>query len=234
MIGLSSIVGVSAWQGLASPLAGVVVAIGAFGFSVFARQRGKGIERAVFLMSAGNLDAAEAELARLDRKRPRIEQWLLDSQMGTLLWLKGNLEGALERLARALPESKSTGRLTVAFYMATISTMLRKEIPSEVESIIENTPTTPMFRIMLGRLDLSRAFHLNSAEILPSEDELHELGKLVLTTNRFGDVLALLAWAACERGDEDMAAHWLREAKERLNQDLSSYMPELHVWMQQR
>ena len=230
--GLSAVLGVCVWVLAQSIAIAVAVAGISLAFLVFAGKRSQGIERALALVSRGELDEAEAELTRLENKRPQLAQSMFDSQMGVVLWLKGDLRGAIDRLERAhRKEKRAAAQISTAFTLATIyATIGTTEISQAVQETIDRAPNSKLVQIMRAQLDLSRAFHSSGIDSAPDQDALHEIGKLVLTTNLFGGVLVLLAWACTERDDRELAAHWLGEAKLRQRFDLSLYMPKLHEW----
>lgn len=233
--GTATLAGTCAWLGLGSGALGVGVGAGLLACFLYARRHGKGVERALTLMARNELDAAEREVARLEAKRPGIVQWLLDSVMGGVLWMKGELANAIERLERAQPKAKGAQRESNVFVLGMLYAIVgRLEEARQLRRALDNTPDTDVLRLMRARLDLCIAFHAKEVEELPDQDELHDIGKLALTTDRFGDLLLLLAWSSSERGDTDLASHWLQEGLSRLQYDLSLYLPELSAWVEAR
>jgi hypothetical protein len=102
-----------------------------------------------------------------------------------------------------------------------------------VRAELSAAPDGDYFRLARMLTDLTIAFHRGAADGLP--DDLHDWAREALEMNRFGHGLVLLSWAYGARGDQDMAAHLLREAPDRLE---ASFLPEcdprLHAWMEEK
>ncbi len=65
-----------------------------------------------------------------------------------------------------------------------------------------------------------------------SEDEIYERARKGLAMTTGAPLLGLAAWALHNRGDDDLAAHLLSEAFDRLDTDrLEFMMPRLYEWM---
>jgi tetratricopeptide (TPR) repeat protein len=230
--GTAALAGTCTWLAVGSGALGVAAGAGVLAFALYARQRGKGIERALTMMARGELDAAEQAIARLEAKRPALEQWLLDSVMGRILWLKGNFQAAIERLERAQPKSRGAQREANIVVLAMLYAVVgRLEEAKQLRQAVDEKLNSEVVRLLRARLDLCIAFHARTLEDLPNQDELFDIGKLALTTDRFGDLLVLLAWASSKRGDTELALHWLQEGLSRLHYDLAVYLPEVAGWV---
>jgi hypothetical protein len=66
-----------------------------------------------------------------------------------------------------------------------------------------------------------------------SEDDIHARAIVALRITTAGPLIALLAWAHRENGDDDQAWHLLREAYDREHTPgLTAAQPRLWAWME--
>lgn len=126
--------------------------------------------------------------------------------------------------------SSTSQRFVALFYRADILCALgRVDEARALLPRLEQAPHGDFFEICRIHVALGIAFAEQSAQGLTAD--LYDWSKAVLSTNRFGSALVLLAWAFARRGDEEMARHLLAEAGPRLtNEPLARTRPRLHAW----
>ncbi len=134
--------------------------LGVLGFFVYARQRSPGLEQTSVLPLPGELEAAESLIAQLEKKWPKIQQWSLDSLMGSILWLKGDFLGAIEQLERAQLSAKGVQRRSNMFTLAMLYAIVGRQ--NDAKSLRERLSIpqdSDLLRLMLAHLELCPAFH---------------------------------------------------------------------------
>lgn len=229
-VGLSAGLGAIGWLLIAPPV-GVVVGGAMAAYLVFARKRGLTAERALARREAGDLDGAQQEFEQLRATLSRADRWAIDFYIANILWLKGESTAALELLVQAEPRARGALRFSLLFQLAWVQAMEGKlDAARATLAETDDAPESPVFSIHRAMAELLIAFHADSVDGLADEDALHEVGTLVLRTNRYGSVLVLLAWACDRRGDADLAEHWLGESESRMLHDLERCMPKLAAW----
>jgi tetratricopeptide (TPR) repeat protein len=212
--------------------------VGCLGLMAWESRRLGELKRAIALAAAGRRDEAAAAFAALEGRRaaPPLRA-TIDYWLGSLAWQKGDLVEAERRLEAALAVTASSRRLDVLRWIIEFSRAQLFAVKGEIEKAkrvraeLEAAPDGEYFRLARMLTDLTIAFHRDSPDGLP--DDLHEWAREALEMNRFGHGLVLLSWAYAARGDQDMAAHLLREAPDRLE---ASFLPEsdpaLNTWME--
>jgi tetratricopeptide (TPR) repeat protein len=240
----ASAIGVVGWASVATlggaALLGPAFFAACLGLMAWESRRLGDLKRAIALAAAGRRDEAAAAFAELEGRRaaPPL-RGTIDYWLGTLAWQKGDLVEAERRLEAALAVAASSRRLDVLRWIIEFSRAQLFAVKGELDKAVRvrtelaAAPDGDYFRLARMLTDLTIAFHRGSADGLP--DDLHDWAREALEMNRFGHGLVLLSWAYAARGDEDMAAHLLREAPDRLE---ASFLPEcdpkLHAWMEEK
>jgi len=198
------------------------------------------LKRAIALAAAGRRDEAAAAFTALESRRtsPALRA-TIDYWIGSLSWQRGDLDEAQRRFEAALVICRQSRRLDVLRWIVDFSRAQLLAVRGEVERAarlraeLDEAPDGDYFRLARMLTDLSIAFHRGSPDRLP--EDLYDWAREALEMTRFGHGLVLLAWAFATRGDQDMAAHLLREAPERLEASfLAECDPALHRWMEER
>jgi tetratricopeptide (TPR) repeat protein len=198
------------------------------------------LKRAIALAAAGRRDEAVTAFSLLETRRtsPALRA-TIDYWIGSLSWQRGELDEATRRFDAALVICQQSRRLEVLQWIVEFSRAQLLAVRGEVDKAarlraeLDQAPDGDYFRLARMLTDLSIAFHRKSPDQLP--EDLFDWAREALEMTRFGHGLVLLAWAFSARGDQDMAAHLLREAPDRLEASfLAECDPELDRWMEER
>ena len=202
------------------------------------------VQRAVALVAAGERDRARAAIDELLAKNtPKAYFPTLLFLRSKLSWQSGDHKDALERYTNAMQRLhvERHPRNRVLYWACAFDRIQLLAVMGDIERArtaraqAEEAPRGDYFYMERMLADLMIGFHSDSLEPLPDIETLYEWAKDALRTNQFGLAVVLLAWAFDRHGDDDMAAHLLREAPERLRATFfAEAVPAVHAWMQER
>ncbi len=226
---------------LASPLSGICVAAAVFGGTTWASRHVRAMRRAVTLLSAGERAAADRLLSGLAARTGRQSELMrghVEFYRAKLAWQYGRFAEAAERYERAQSLLEKNRRRHAGMYWLCLFDRAElaacrgdKELAVTLRDELIAAPSGDYFLVERATLELLIAFYIDHTST-GIQDDLYELSKLGLQSNRLGLLLVLCGWAFADRGDHDMANFALAEAQSRLDgYFLADSFPELHAWM---
>ncbi len=213
------------------------------GISVFLAtriRRERQVDQASRLLVHGRLDEAESLLHRVIHTWaiPRTLRATALQNLAFSRTRRGDYEGALEHLGTAIA-LYGTKRRTLHAHMALctrVGLLVNVGRLKEARLHLEQLPSSAELGEYLQVLRWTTELYLCLGEGRHDldDDVLYDRARVALGITSAAGLLALLAWAHHEFGDDDQAWHLLREAFERLDTDLiDSTMPLLSTWMQE-
>lgn len=198
------------------------------------------IKRAVGLIALDRVDEA-AEICERVARAPMIgpvHRARARQNLAVCRTIQGRHEEALElvqlalasRFWRRLKLFATIGRYNEIFCLVNVGRAVEAK-----KKLVEmgRVPDGEYLRLMHWNAELYVALALGRTVI--DEEELQRRAVAALEITTAAITLGLLAWAFDQRGDEDMAAHLLREALDRHpGRRLSGSAPLLEAWMRDR
>jgi hypothetical protein len=197
------------------------------------------LKRGAALLAADRLEEAEQVLEPLTRTRTatRTVRALAWQNLGGVEVRRGNHAVALQHVVKCREMFSRRGsvgpwrwinRFTEILLLAQLG---RVDEAKKARSELATAPDGEYFLILKMNADLMIAFVSDRPDELP--DELFDWAKVALETTTAELALALLAWAYIRRGDEDMGAHLLEAAGDRIEPKLfSRAYPKVYAWME--
>ena len=234
---LTSLVGAEAYLGYtAFGVLGLSVAAALGGYVAFVFTRVAHLRRGLGLLLSSSLDEAEAAFERVATGRftPRRMRARGLGGLSAVARLRGRPELALKRLRQSLLLRRRGGALAEAARHTEAQLLARLGRVQEARAVLaEASPDIPEGeypRLTYHTAELYIAFCDGRHQL--DDDELHERASFALGITSAAPLLALLAWAFEQRGDDDMRQLLLDEAKDRHPGDLlSGPMPRLQRWL---
>jgi hypothetical protein len=139
-----------------------------------------------------------------------------------------HVQSVLRRHGRARSVHAQVARYSEVYLLVNVGRL--EEARAQLEAL-GPIPEGEYFRISHWGAELYLALAEGTHAI--EDDELHRRASAALAITSAAPILGLLAWAFDQRGDGEMAALLLREARDRHpGQKLSGSMPLLEAWME--
>ncbi|WAS94228.1 hypothetical protein [Nannocystis punicea] len=186
---------------------------------------------------AGDLAGAEAILARLatPARGPRARHRLYIE--GYLAYARGHDREAIQIFERGLPQFKRRDFRRTSIEAALVELYVRTGEIAEARRLRDRiTPPGPgadMIALSLAGADLVLASAEGRERELP-EDDLQRWTRLALELNHSSLTLAALARVFAARGDDELADHLAREARDRFSWCPLECTPALARWIDER
>lgn len=188
-------------------------------------------------LTAGDLDGAEALLARAPKVKRGIRAQMRATISAWIAYGRGRDEEAIAQFERALVV---TGKNTIHYMLAQVGladTLARSgqlERAKELRAQLKvPSPTSDLVEISVAGLDLTIAIAGHTEREL-DEDTLQNWTRVALELNNTSIVLAALAYVVAARGDGDLADHLAREARDRFCWCPLESWPLLQHWIDDR
>lgn len=216
-----------------------LIYLGTLGYIGVFWRHGARLKRGAALLAAEQLEEAEHEFrtllsARTASKGLKALAW---QNLASLDARRGNQASALEHV-RACKRLLAKGWVSAGpwrwinlFSEALLLAQLgRVEEAIAARAGLADAPKGEYFEILRMNMELMLAFVRGDTRELPAD--LHDWLRVALDTTAAELALALLAWAHYARGDNDMGAHLLRQAYDRIDPRLfANVYPRVMQWL---
>lgn len=186
---------------------------------------------------AGDLAGAEAILARLATPargaRARHRVWI----EGWIAYARGQDRHAIQIFERGLPQFGRRDSRRMFLEIVLVELYVRTGDVAEArvlrDRIAPPGPGADLLALSFAGADLVLAIAEGRERAL-AEDELQRWTRLALELNQSNLTLAALARVLAARGDDELADHLAREARDRFSWCPLECMPELARWIDER
>jgi hypothetical protein len=220
---------------LVPALLSYLVALG--GFALWRHRAIVPFARAQSRLLEGDLDGAEALLARAPRPSRGMGARLRAQVEGWLAYGRGRNDVAIARFTRAMELTPPRKIFYLTYQVGLADALARSGDTARAKQVrgemtVPSQPS-PLVEVSLAGVDLAIAFVERSATSFDDE-LLHRWVRLALEINNTQTTIALLAWVFATRGDADMADHLVREAVDRFSWCPLDSWPALHEWLAAR
>ncbi|MBA3453607.1 MAG: hypothetical protein H0T42_10995 [Deltaproteobacteria bacterium] len=188
-------------------------------------------------LSAGDLLGAEAILAKLRTPsrgpRAQLRAW----SEGFIAYARGEDEKAIRIFERALTLFRPQNIHRVVIQIALVELHARRGDVAQAKSvrggISPPEPVSELVEVSLAGADLAIAI-VNHSELQLDEERIDRWIRLALEINNTSLTLAALARVIAVRGDNDLADHLAREARDRFCWCPLECWPDLARWIDER
>jgi len=185
----------------------------------------------------GDLDGAEAAIHALSPPTRGPRAILAASTLGWVAFGRGDLPRAEQLFERVIELSGRNHVLRLQVQSGLADVVARRgdlgRARAVRDAMVVPEGSSPIFEISRLALDLTFAI-LEHTEAALDEDVLDRCERLALELEHTSALLAKLARVRAARGDDDLADHLAREARERFAWCPMSYWPELDAWLTDR
>ncbi len=188
-------------------------------------------------LSAGDLAGAEAILARLSTpkrgQRAQLRAWT----EGFIAYARAQDARAIEIFEKSLTLFRPNNIHRLVLQIALVELHARSGNLSHAKAmrggIVPPEPISELVEVSLAGADLAIAI-MDHTEALLDEDKLDRWVRLALEINNTSITIAALARVVAARGDNDLADHLAREARDRFCWCPLESWPDLARWIDER
>jgi len=188
-------------------------------------------------LSAGDLAGAEAILAKLSTPKQGALAQMRAWSEGWLAYARGQDAQAIQIFERGLTLFKPTNIHRLVLQIALVELYARGGNVAHAKALrgglVPPEPVSELVELSLAGADLAIAIGEHTEDRL-DEDRLDRWVRLALEINNTSITLALLARVFATRGDDDLADHLAREARDRFCWCPLESWPELARWIDER
>jgi tetratricopeptide (TPR) repeat protein len=229
------------WISMIGVVPGLALGLGFTGWAAWMLRSNFQLRTGMQLLLSERMDEAIPHFERASRARftPGVSKALAMQNLGAAYAWKGELETALRYQRRAIKQygrSRSGKRLHAKLVRyAEISTLANLDRAEDARQRFESLPVpgddSDYLRVLHWGAELQVCMAEGHCPL--SEDDIHARAIVALRITTAGPLIALLAWAHRENGDDDQAWHLLREAYDREHTPgLTAAQPRLWAWME--
>jgi tetratricopeptide (TPR) repeat protein len=220
---------------------GAMVGVALGGAFAVGLRRGRRMIRAAALIQSDRLDEAEAlcQDTLAGRFVPRRLKAAAHQNLAAVATRRGQFEAALEHVRKAIQLRHSAfgsrNVLVDILAYAEVTLLVNLGRLGEARARLEargKVPDGDFLRVQHWTADLYVQFA--EGRLALDEDGLWQRGQAALRITGAAHLLALCAWAYTQRGDQDMARHFLEQALDRAEPSTPVTSPLLWRWVEER
>ncbi|MDB4961223.1 MAG: hypothetical protein JWP01_1222 [Myxococcales bacterium] len=188
-------------------------------------------------LSAGDLAGAEAILAPLTTPRRGLRAQMRMWSEGWIAYARGKDAAAIQIFERGMALIPAKDIRRVVLQIALVELCARSGAVARAHSlrgaIVPPEPVSDLVEVSLAGADLAIAL-ADHTEHRFAEDQIDRWVRLALEINNTSLTLAALARVVAARGDDDLADHLAREARDRFCWCPLECWPDLARWVDER